>query len=101
MPHRRLPTQGAQDGGSHSRSAGTGHPAHPSSPAHATAQCITAWRGTESHKLSQSFHPGLTATSLDQGYRKAHQERTTTSSACNHCASPPHDAGSQGACWES
>ena len=30
VPHHRLPTQGIQDGGCHSHSAGTGNQAHPS-----------------------------------------------------------------------
>ena len=64
MPHHRLPMQGAQDGRHHSHSAGTGHPAHPSSPSHATTRCITAQRGTEPCKLQRSSHPGPIATSL-------------------------------------
>ena len=101
MPHHRLPMRGAEDGGHRSRSARAGHQAPQSSSPHATAQCITVQRGTGSCRPLQSSHPHSAASLLGQRYRKAHQEHTTTSLACNGCASPPHNARSQAACWGS
>ena len=90
MPHHRLPTRGAQDGGHHSHSAGTGHPACPSSLTHAAAQCIAVWRGTESCKLQRSSHPCLIATSLGRIHKIACQECIAASWASTHYTTHPH-----------